>query len=79
MLETLVETFLITFTVCATILVFSLITMKYWWWFLKIDLFLFWLSNIATKSERQKLSKISQKKDVWKRLFDYLNLEDRRN
>ena len=79
MLEMIAETFIITFTVCITILLFSLITMKYWWWFLKIDLLLFWLSNIATKSERQKLSKISQKKDMWKELYDYLNVEDRKN
>lgn len=79
MLEIIAQTALITLVVCVTVFLFSLVTMKYWWWYLKIDIFLFWMSNIATRAERQRLTEKRNGRKMWKQIYDNLDLKNRQN
>ena len=79
MLETIFQTALITLVVCVTVFLFSLVTMKYWWWCLKIDVFLFWLRSIATKLERQMPIEKNGGKKMWKQIYEYLDFNNRKN
>ena len=79
MLEIIAHTAVITLVVCVTVFLFSLVTMKYWWWYLKLDLFLFWLSNIATRQQNLRLTHKNQGRKMWRQIYEHLDLNQRQN
>lgn len=65
-----------TLTVCVVVTLFSWATARFWAWFLKVDVLLFWLSAISRKLDKNKIERLeptSQKsklKEMYKQLLN---------
>ena len=78
MSQHLLEVALSTLTVCLIVTLFSLATARFWSWFFKIDMFLFWLSAISRKLDKNNVQ-YSEGKSKWKEMYKQLLTDRRQN
>ena len=78
----IIQSALITLTVCCVISIFFIATIKIWWWVFKLDVYLFFLKNISEKLNsiqriefylKQKKQNIKQWENIYNSLDDVSN------